>query len=132
MLSTWPVLAIIMSSVFYAQNEMLCTRHIIVFSLGTVSYDVVWWGMVSSPLARTLSLTRQHNRKTVPSGRDINIIIVDQCLVLTLMLHCMTKKNTFIWFYLIKCKIQQSIRNEKQKQKQKKYHSARTVPKSNR
>jgi len=37
-------------------------------------YSVVWWGIVSSPLAQALYFTRQYYRGTVPSGEDNNRI----------------------------------------------------------
>ena len=50
----------------YVQNEMLCIKHIIVFSPGN-SFPVV---------ARVPYFTRQDHRKTVSSGEDNNRIIV--------------------------------------------------------
>ena len=37
------------------------------------SYSVVWWGIVPSPLAQALYLTKQHNRIIVLEGEDNNI-----------------------------------------------------------
>ena len=63
---------------FYLHNEMLYTffLNILLSSpSGTVSYSVVWGGIVPSPLARAQYLTRQHYRRTVPSGVDNNRIL---------------------------------------------------------
>jgi len=45
---------------FNVQNEMLCTKHIIVFSIGKTFPMVLSGEIVPSLLARTLCLTRQH------------------------------------------------------------------------
>ena len=67
---------------FYVQNEMLCTKHIIVlFPWNNFPIVFVWRdikkNVVLSSLARTLYLTNQHNRKTVPSGGDNNRILLN-------------------------------------------------------
>ena len=40
------------------------------------SYSVVCWGILPSALAQVLYLTRENNRRTVPSGEDNNRIIM--------------------------------------------------------
>ena len=40
------------------------------------SYCVTWWGIVPSSLVQALYLTKQHYRRTVPSGEDNNRILV--------------------------------------------------------
>ena len=53
---------------FYVWNGMLCSKYIIVFSLEN-SFPIV-------PLAQALYITRQHYRRTAPSGVDNNRIVV--------------------------------------------------------
>ena len=54
---------------------MLCTKHIIVFSLEN-SFPIVLSGEVyTEPTARALYLTRQHYMRTVTPGVDNNRII---------------------------------------------------------
>ena len=60
---------------FYLQNEMLCTKHIIVFSLWN-SFPIVLFGIVSLRLVWVLYLTRQKYRRRVPSGEDNSRILV--------------------------------------------------------
>ena len=54
-------------NLFYLKNEMFCTKHITFFSLGN-SFPLV--------LVQALYLTKQHNRRAVPSGEDNNRILV--------------------------------------------------------
>ena len=66
-LSNFVIIIIILNLcvfLFYVQNEMLCTKHIIVFSLGN-----------SFPLARAQYSNRQHHRKIGHPGKDKNRII---------------------------------------------------------
>ena len=63
------------------------------------SYSVVWWGIVPDQSVRALYLTRQHYRRTGPSGEGNNRIMLYYIIIIIYELF----HNSWHIYYFQKC-----------------------------